>query len=99
MITELRALGWETQVLDLGSDFPWPSTQTRMLANAALRGVPKQWPLVIDGLAYGALPELAEKLRETHRLLALVHHPLALETGLDADQCAVLRASEEDALS
>jgi glycosyltransferase involved in cell wall biosynthesis len=98
MITELRARGWETQVLDLGTDFPWPSKQTRMMADAALRALPNDWPLVIDGLAYGALPEVAQKLRQTHRLVALVHHPLALETGLDANQCAVLRASEEAAL-
>ena len=37
---------------------------------------------MIDGLAFGVLPEAAEALRETHPLIALVHHPLALETGV-----------------
>ena len=76
MIAELNALGWDTQVLDLGSEFPWPSADTRALADAALRAAPRDLPLVVDGLAYGVLPEIAQSLRDTHRLVALVHHPL-----------------------
>jgi glycosyltransferase involved in cell wall biosynthesis len=56
-------------------------------------------PIVIDGLAFGVLPELAERMRESHRLVALVHHPLALETGLSADEAVFLRASEQRALT
>jgi hypothetical protein len=37
-------------------------------------------------------------MRQSHRLLALVHHSLALETGLSAAQSAQLRASEQAAL-
>jgi glycosyltransferase involved in cell wall biosynthesis len=54
---------------------------------------------VIDGLAFGVLPEAARTLRETHPLLALVHHPLALETGLSAADAERLRASEQAALA
>jgi len=63
-----------------------------------LRGVPAHVPLVIDGLAYGVLPDIAQRLRHSHCLIALVHHPLALETGLRAEQSAALHASEESAL-
>jgi glycosyltransferase involved in cell wall biosynthesis len=45
------------------------------------------------------LPEIAQRLRQTHCLIALVHHPLALETGLRTEQRAALHASEEAALS
>jgi glycosyltransferase involved in cell wall biosynthesis len=98
IIAELNGLGWDTQVLDLGSEFPWPSADTRAQADAALRAVPAAVPLVVDGLAYGVLPEVAESLRDTHRLVAMVHHPLALESGLRAEQCAALHASEVAAL-
>ena len=98
MVAELKALGWDTQVINLGTEYPWPRPHTRLLAAAALGAVSGHTPLVIDGLAYGALPEIAQNLCETHRLVALVHHPLALETGLRADQCAELHATEEAAL-
>ncbi len=54
---------------------------------------------MIDGLAFGVLPEAAQALRESHMLVALVHHPLALESGLSAREAAALRASERAALA
>ena len=61
--------------------------------------MPKGRPIVIDGLAFGVLPEAAEALRETHPLIALVHHPLALETGVSAEDAVRLRESERAALA
>ncbi len=54
---------------------------------------------MIDGLAFGVLPDAAETLRDSHSLVALVHHPLALESGLSAREAAALRASERAALA
>ncbi len=99
IIAELSALGWKIDVLDLGSGFPWPTAHTRATASARLAALPRQYPIVVDGLAFGVLPDAAEMLRQSHRLVALVHHPLALETGLNADECAHLRASEHAALA
>jgi glycosyltransferase involved in cell wall biosynthesis len=61
--------------------------------------VPAGCPIVIDGLAYGALPEAASQLCSRHALIALVHHPLALESGLSAAQADDLRISERAALA
>jgi glycosyltransferase involved in cell wall biosynthesis len=61
--------------------------------------VPHGRCIVIDGLALGVLPDVAAELRATHKLIALVHHPLALETGLTATEADALRASERAALS
>lgn len=99
MIAELRQLGWRPEILDLGDGFPRPNALTRAAAKAHLSDVPKGRPIVIDGLALGVLPEAAETLRETHPLIALVHHPLALETGLTAQEADGMRASERAALA
>lgn len=99
MIAELGALGWRIEVMDLGNDFPRPSAATRQKAEALLAAVPDGWPIVIDGLALGALPQAAARVSARHPLIALIHHPLALETGLTADEAAQLRASERAALA
>jgi glycosyltransferase involved in cell wall biosynthesis len=99
MIAELRELGWRPEILNLGEGFPHPSALTLAAAKAALTDVPKGRPIVIDGLAFGVMPEAAESLRETHPLIALVHHPLALETGVTPERAAALRASERRALA
>jgi glycosyltransferase involved in cell wall biosynthesis len=96
VVAGLRALGWRIDVLDLGDGFPFPSAQTRALAHARLAALPADQPVVIDGLALGALPEAAAQLRE---LVALVHHPLALESGLASSDAAALRRSEAEALA
>jgi glycosyltransferase involved in cell wall biosynthesis len=99
IIAELGALGWRAEVLGLGDGFPFPSADTRATAGARLAALPRQHPIVVDGLAFGALPEAAAALRASHRLIALVHHPLALETGLSAVDRVALRTSERSALA
>ena len=99
MIGELTALGWTVELIDLGSGFPQPTAEIRATAANRLGAMDNRCPIVIDGLAFGVLPELAERMRESHRLVALVHHPLALETGLSADEAVFLRASEQRALT
>src|SRR5204862_1209920 len=60
MIAELRELGWRPQVLNLGEGFPHPSALTRATAKAQLNDVPKGRTIVIDGLAFGVMPDEAE---------------------------------------
>lgn len=99
VIAELPAFGWHADVLDLGGDFPHPLPQTHERAFALLATVRKGQPIVIDGLALGVLPDAATALRETHPLIGLVHHPLALENGLSKAEAAALQTSERAALS
>jgi glycosyltransferase involved in cell wall biosynthesis len=98
IIAELPALGWRMQVLNLGDGFPRPTAQTRAAAHEQLAALAPGRPIVLDGLAFGVLPEAAGALQASHPLLALVHHPLALESGLSAGESASLRASERAAL-
>ena len=99
MIAELEQIGWHVEILNLGEGFPWPSDETRTSAEALLLGVPNGDTIVIDGLAFGVLPSAGLNLRINHPVIALVHHPLALESGLSAQQIVTLRDSERAALA
>lgn len=98
IIQELWRLGWYVDVLDLGDGFPIPSIAQRATALAILSAVPRGRPIVLDGLAFGVLPETGA-LRFRTPLIALVHQPLALESGLDSAQARVFRESERAALA
>jgi glycosyltransferase involved in cell wall biosynthesis len=99
MIAELGRLGWTVDVFALGEGFPRPDARTKAQAEARLAAVPPGIPIVIDGLAFGVLPEAANALRGRYPLVALVHHPLALETGLSVAEAEEFRISERAALA
>ena len=99
VIAALRQLGCEVDVIDLGDGFPRPMPDIVRAVLPRLRSVAAGRPIVIDGLALGVLPEAAEALRATHSVIALVHHPLALESGLAPGEAAALRESERAALA
>src|SRR4030088_3637538 len=99
MIAELARLGWSVEVADIGNDFPRPSTRTLDATRSRLSAVPKGIPIVIDGLAFGAIPELAAALHAHPPLIALVHHPLALESGISAAEAERFLERERAALA
>ncbi len=99
MIAELKALGWEIDVIGLGDGFPRPSDAAIAEAQARLAAVPARQPIVIDGLAFGVMPEAAARLKESHPLVALVHHPLAMETNIPPADAATFRTRERAALA
>src|SRR5262245_45209299 len=98
IIQELRRLGWQVNVSNIGDGFPFPSADQRTTALAILSEVPAGCPTVLDGLAFGALPE-AGALRSRAPLIALVHQPLALDPGLDTTQADAFRETERAALA
>src|SRR5205814_173841 len=83
--------GWQVDVVDLGQGFPWPDQATRSSARTRLLVTPTGRRVVVDGLALGVLPETASEIAGRNPLLALVHHPLALERGLSLAQAEALR--------
>lgn len=98
VIAECRRSGCEVTHVALPDRFPFPTLDDLVESEARLKAIPAGLPILIDGLAMAVLPE--RLLRDLHRpVVALVHHPLALETGLDAGQQAMLKASERTALS
>ncbi len=99
IIEGLRTLGWQVEHRTLDASFPYPTPAALGEAQRVLAGIPDQETVVVDGLAFGALPESAASHRRRLDLIALVHHPLWLETGLDPDRAATLRSSETRALA
>jgi len=99
IVAGLRALGWAVDIRRLDGSFPFPTTYARAHAVAELAAVPTGRLVLADGLAFGALAAEAEREAARLRFVALVHHPLALENGLDADTARALTDSETRALA
>ena len=98
VVAGLRGIGHRVDVLTLGESFPQPDRATLQASYRALASLPAG-PAVIDGLALGALPEIGCHLPAHAPLIALVHHPLALESGLAPALADALRHSERQALA
>ncbi|HEV7435417.1 MAG TPA: glycosyltransferase family 4 protein [Pseudorhizobium sp.] len=96
VIACLREIGWDVRLVPLGEGFP--SAPDLAAAEAALGSIPAGDVLLVDGLAFGVMDDWAARYGQTFNLFALVHHPLALETGLSSAERARLSASERRAL-
>ena len=99
MAEGLRGLGWSVTVHCLEGRFPDADEQARSSFHGTLAGLPNGTRVVIDGLAMGGLPDQVVAQAARLRILALVHHPLAEETGLEPSQKEWLAATERRALS
>lgn len=99
IIDGLRRRGWSIVVGQLADTFPFPASDARKHAAQILASLPDDSLVMVDGLALGALPDEAEQEARRLRLVGLVHHPLAAETGLEPPVAAALDASERRALS
>jgi glycosyltransferase involved in cell wall biosynthesis len=98
IIAELKTLAWTIDVIDLGDGYPRPDAANRAAVLRLLTRIPQGQPIVIDGLAFGVLPAAAASLHQRNPLIALVHQPLALESGLPRANANNFRASERTAL-
>ena len=98
MMDGLGRLGWQVEWRRLSATFPYPDASALLEAEAVLAALPNQALVVIDGLALGAMPAVAAAHGQRLRLVGLVHHPLALETGLGERQRQLFYASEREAL-
>ena len=99
IIAGLREAGLNVTALSLGEGFPYPTQETRDKSTQLLTDAALHSTVIVDGLALGILPEAAKIIAERGRLIAIVHHPLALETGVDELDADRFRTSETLALS
>lgn len=99
LIAELRALGHSIKHLHLSDRFPMPDADALAAADEALRALPNQSIIIIDGLAYGVMDTIAIQHAARLKIIALCHHPLMLEAGLSPAQTQQLFLSEQRALN
>lgn len=99
IVEGLRRARWQVDLLALAGGFPWPDGAARDEAARRVAQLPDAAWVVADGLAFGALPDIALHHARRLRWVALVHHPLALETGLDTARRQQLLDSERGALA
>ncbi len=91
IIAGLTERGWRVAVHALDASFPAPTPAALRAARATFAGLADGRVVVIDGLALPGLDRvLADEARRL-KLVALVHHPVALETGLDPHRGRALR--------
>jgi glycosyltransferase involved in cell wall biosynthesis len=93
----LPAAGWTPRLLSWPGSFPYPTGEDLRAVRASLEALPPGASVLIDGLAYGALPtSILDGLNP--RIVALVHHPLARENGISPDDAAHFEKTERAAL-
>ncbi len=98
LVAALRRRGWSARLIPLPADFPEPAHDSIDSAFDSIASVPADGVVLVDGLAFGALP--AERLQALRRPVAvLVHHPLALEGGRSDTEAAAIAATELAALA
>jgi glycosyltransferase involved in cell wall biosynthesis len=97
VIELLPDFGVPVSVLQLPASFPNPTENDLAETSRLLATKPHDAVLVVDGLAFGAFnQDILDSLEG--RVIALVHHPLFLETDLPHARKVELKANEELAL-
>jgi glycosyltransferase involved in cell wall biosynthesis len=99
ILAELEARGRMTALLSLDPSFPRPTPAALRSARTLLEGLPDRAILVIDGLALAGLERVLDTEGKRLGAVALVHHPLALETGTDPTHARLLENAERSALA
>ncbi len=99
LLAELQQLQVPIRYHALSAGFPQPDHDDLTGTDRWLGSLPDSSIVLVDGLAFGVMDELAIKHSQRLHLVALCHHPLALESGLDAGLQAKLQQSEQRALA
>lgn len=113
IIQALQNQGWIVERLSLGDAFPDSAPSNLQVAARRLAEVPAGNMLVIDGLTLGTMGDLASLFAirmpvnaagctptsAQSGFVALVHHPLALESGISQETAKALFDAEAKALA
>lgn len=90
----LTASGLPVRHVPLLVSWPDPTPEAEADLVQQLGALPSDMPLIMDGLVLGAM-DTALLARQTRPVIAMLHHPLGLETGLSPARVAFLLAREQ----
>jgi glycosyltransferase involved in cell wall biosynthesis len=99
ILAGLERLGWETRVHSLDASFPQPTAAALRQARTVFASLTGGSLAVVDGLALPGLDRILADEARRLKIVALVHHPVGLETGLDAALAARFADAERRALA
>ena len=93
LLLALRAAGRRVDHIQLPTGFPLATPEDTAMTLQQLAAVPPDVPLILDGLVYGGI-ETAALAEVRAPLVAMIHHPVGLETGLEPHVARMLLARE-----
>jgi glycosyltransferase involved in cell wall biosynthesis len=96
LLEGLQAMG-DVRHIRLGPSFPDPTPADMADALSQMQAVEPDRPLIVDGLVFGSV-ETRGLARVRAPIVAMIHHPLAHESGLTPERRAHLFATERDNL-
>ncbi|HTR00366.1 MAG TPA: hypothetical protein VMH83_10265, partial [Candidatus Acidoferrum sp.] len=99
LLAGLRQLGLNVVHQPLDAGFPAPTAAALAATDAWLQSLPDATPVLVDGLAFGVMDTLTGKHGKRLRFIALCHHPLGMENGLDPALQQQLLQREQAALA
>ena len=98
IVDGLKRIGYRVANRSVSDRFPNPTAGDLDHAARVLASIPDGTVTIVDGLAGGAMPLQMEREAERLRFVALVHHPLAYETGVSKQDALRLRVDETRSL-
>lgn len=98
LLNGLRDAGHDVQHIALGASYPDPTPTDMAAAVTVLCEIPPERALILDGFVSGAT-ETEGLARVRAPMVAMVHHPLAMESGLSDARRAHLFQTERDNLA
>lgn len=98
LLHNLRDLGHDVTHIELGASFPDPTVEDMEHAIDVLTALSSDRALILDGLVYGSI-DTRGLAKVTAPIVAMIHHPLAKETGLSPEQQELLFITERDNLA
>ncbi|HET8849838.1 MAG TPA: glycosyltransferase, partial [Marinobacter sp.] len=99
LVTALNAAGQPARLASLDGRFPRPDTVAQQAMEFQLAALPDGSTVVLDGLAMSAMPDVLARHRHRLAMVGLVHHPLADEAGLSAEDQDWFFQAEKRALA